>query len=462
MYQVSSEFRDFYKNYIDRDIREFKLECKIIGKEISESDIASVKIEHDLISGAEEYTIGNLAAAKLTLVVSSNINVYEANEISLTVYLKVKDSKYTERWVPVPLGRFYVFEVSSTNLSRTIIAYDDLYKSALERIYNSKLEYPTTVHKILDEICPILNISYDIAIPDLTIERPEIVTEVVYDKGKYVTVKSESNQVCLGMKIGQTLMYIASYLNGNFIVDGDQKLKHIRYPRTPVKFLDHTKYAVPTIGLATYNMNQIDCTTYAGNVISVGYDENSSCMELENPFMDKGRLLTILDELNNIKYYQSKVRIKGDPRLQLGDLIEIEKVKKDGPNANTSSLQIPILRMVFSYTGGCTNEIETPCKAVAEKSISYKGTISSRIDDLENNVSNIQSGIQSTTQELLESISALKTVKDNVDDMEIFIRSNTTITDSLNNQFLSIFAKIKESNEDFEDEYNKIYNNKYL
>ena len=179
-------------------------------------------------------------------------------------------------------------------------------------------------------------------------------------------------------------------------------------------------------------------------------------MVLENPFMDKARLLKILSKLNSIKYYQSKVKIKGDPTLQLGDLVEIKNVRSDGSIIDTQ--QIPILRMTFNYTGGCTNEIEAPCKPVAEKNINYKGTISSRVDNLESSVSNIQS----TTQEIYESLGSLKTVKDNVDDMDIFIKNNTAISDEKFNRFQSILTKIEESNEAFEDEYNEIYNNKHL
>ena len=456
MYQVEKRYEAYYKDYIDRDVREFKLDCSIMGKAISQSNISSINIEYDLISGAEEYTIGNLAAAKLTIVVSKDIVVYETNHIDLTVSLKARDVHGIEYWVPVPLGRFYIFEVSSTNLSRTITAYDDLYKTELERNYNSALTYPTTVHRILGEICPLLDISFDSDIPNETIERPEVVTETVFNNGKYEVVVSESNQVCLEMKVGQTLMCLASYLNGNFIVDGDRRLKLITYPSSVAKSLDSTKYAVPTIGLASYNMNRIDCTTYPGNVINVGYDENSSSMTLENPFMDRARLLNILDELNDIKYYQSKVKIKGDPALQLGDLIEINHVDSNGNTLSTD--KIPILRMTFHYTGGCTNEIESPCKAISEKSINYKGTISSRIDGLESSVSSIQS----TTQDIYDSITKLKTVKDNMDDMNTFVESNTRISTTLLNQYSSIVKKIQDSNAAFEDEYDEIYNNKYL
>ena len=81
-----------------------------------------------------------------------------------------------------------------------------------------------------------------------------------------------------------------------------------------------------------------------------------------------------------------------------------------------------------------------------------------RIDGLESSVSSIQS----TTQDIYDSITKLKTVKDNMDDMNTFVESNTRISTTLLNQYSSIVKKIQDSNAAFEDEYNEIYNNKYL
>ncbi len=452
----------YYDDYIERNSREFKLDCTIGGKKIPESDIASINIEYDLMSGAEEYTIGNLAAAKLTIVVSKNVEVFETNPIYLTVSLKARDEKGSEVWIPTNLGRFYVFDVSSTNLSKTITAYDDLYKKELEKTYESKLTYPTTVYEILNEICPLLDIDYSSSIPDETIERPEIVTETVFNNGKYEVVVSESDQVCLGMKVGQVLTCIASYVNGNFIVNGNRVLKLIKYPQEINKSLTPNKYAPPVIGLASYSMGKIDCMITQNNMISVGYDEDSSSMKLENPFMDRARLLAILDDLDKINYHQASVRIKGDPRLELGDLIEIINTNSDG--GIISKQRIPILRMTFHYSGGCTNNIESPCKPIAEKTINYKGTLTSRLDNLEGTVSSMQSA----TQGLYDSINVLKSVKDYVDDMNKFVEKQgpknltSEISESESKQYDAIFEKIKTSNNTFNSEYDEIYNNKYL
>ena len=93
MYKIPDIYLNYYEDYIDRDIREFKLECNIA----EEVDIASIMIEHDLLKGADSYTIGNLAAAKLTMKVSSAVEVHESQEINLTVKLKAQDVYGTEK-----------------------------------------------------------------------------------------------------------------------------------------------------------------------------------------------------------------------------------------------------------------------------------------------------------------------------------------------------------------------------
>lgn len=458
MYQVPSQYNRYYKDYIDRDVREFKLVCTINNKEIPESQISSINIDYDLLSGEEEYSIGNLASAKLTMVVSSDVLVFSTNEINLTVKLKAQDNNNNIIWIPIPIGRFHVFNVSSTKLSSTITAYDDLYKTELENEYISKLEYPQRVLDILDEICDILDISFDMAIPNELINRPPIVNEIIKrDDGKLEIVESDSDRVCLGMTVGQALGYIASYLGGNFIVDGDAKLRLIKFPTSIVKSYDYTRFGEQTTGIASYSITGLECTIYEGNIIKVGTNYPSSVISFDNPFMDRPRLLNILSEIENITYKQSKLRLKGDPTLQLGDLIQTYEINEVGFETNRSTT--PILRMTFSYTGGCTNTIESPCKAPAEKTINYKGTISSRLDNLENIVESTNSEID----KINSTLTSLKTVKDNMDDMSVLINNMPyEVGDAQYRQYTNQLQKILDSDTSFELKYAAVYNNKYL
>ena len=465
MYQVSNTYANYYKDFIDRDVRQFKLECtiksNINSEDIPESEIASLSIDYDLLSGAEEYTIGNLVSGKLTMKVSSNVQVFETNTITLTIKLKAIDMRQNEIWIPIPLGRFHVFSVSSTTLSKTIVAYDDLYKKEIEQDFHSGLQYPTTTHQVINELCSILDIDYDKnSVPDVQIERPFVVTDTVKtSEGKYEVVKTDSNQVCFGLKVGNSLSSIAAYLGGNFFVDGDLKLKFVKYPTSITKSYDFTKFAMPTYGSAYYNLRRISCTGYTEQAIEANVDNDTgTAMVLSSPFITQEKLTQLLNELKDISYRQARVKVKGDPTLQIGDLIELYEISSS--NVITNKVQIPILRMTFHYSGGCTNEIESPCKAETEKTINYKGTISSRLDTVEKTVTTSSSEIE----RIGNSIAFLGSIKDGLDDMNLLINSITSVelSEGTINQYNLILDQIKQNDKDFDREYKLVYNSKYL
>ena len=465
MYQVPSEYVNYYRDFIDRDARQFRLECNITSNvnsvNIPESEIASLSIDYDLLSGSEEYVVGNLISGKLTMKVSGNVQVFETNTITLTVSLRAEDIQGREIWIPIHLGKFHVFSVSSTKLNKTISAYDDLYKKEIAEDYHSGLQYPTTTHQVIGELCSILNIDFDrSSVPDVQLARPYIVTDTIKtSEGKYEVVKTDSNQVCFGLKVGQSLGCIAAYLGGNFFLDGDLKLKFVKYPTSITKSYDFTKFAKPTYGSAFYNVRRITCTGYTDEVIEASIDNDTgSAMALTSPFITQEGLTQLLNELRGISYQQAKVKVKGDPALQVGDLIELYEISSSG--VITNRVQVPILRMNFHYSGGCSNEIESPCKGEAEKTIYYTGTISSRLSTLETTVTSSSSEIE----RIGNSIAFLGSIKDGLDEMNLLINSITSIelSDGTLSQYNLILDQIKQNDKDFDREYKLVYNSKYL
>ena len=215
---------------------------------------------------------------------------------------------------------------------------------------------------------------------------------------------------------------------------------------------------MPTYGSAYYNMRRLSCTGYTDEVIEANVNNDTgTAMVLSSPFVDQETLTQLLNELSGISYRQSKVKVKGDPTLQVGDLIELYEISSGGVIANR--VQIPILRMNFHYSGGCSNEIESPCKAEAEKTINYKGTISSRLDTVEKTVSDTGSEVE----KIGNSIVFLTSIKDNLDAMNLFINSlPTELSPEKIRQYKLILDQIKQSDSKFDSEYKLVYNNKYL
>jgi hypothetical protein len=459
MYKIEEAYKSYYEDYVAREGREFRLKCSIgtSTNQIDQKHISSVRIEQDLVSGAEDYIVGNLGVSKLIITFDNSVVVKEGDKIAVSVELKTILNTGQTYWVNVPLGSFFVFEISKTALTQKVEAYDALYQKKLEEKYISSLVYLTTTHLILEELCSTLGISYPSDMPNLVVNRPEVVNDLkLNDDGKYEVVETDSNQVGFGLTVGAMLSYMASYLSGNFILEGNNKLKLINLYTSDVhKSYTLKDYAVPTIGDASYNIRCIKCTISTGEILTYGQGEDTQTMELENPFFDDYRTAALAGIINNINYKPVAVRIKGDPAIQLGDLIEL----KDVPHFGT--IVFPVLKLKFSYTGGCGLEVESVCRTESEKSIKYKGTVSSRVDTLETTVSKTNTEID----KLNNSIRLLNSLKSSLNGMDLFIDKNnsTGILSATNlTQYELMLTEIERSRANFEEKYNLVYDHKYL
>lgn len=460
MYKVEEAYKSYYEDYVAREGREFRLKCSITGAKttsIAQTHISSVKIEQDLVSGAEDYIVGNLGVSKLIITFDNSVVVKEGDKITVSVELKTILNTGQTYWVNVPLGSFFVFEISKTALTQKVEAYDALYQKKLEDKYVSGLVYPTTTHLILEELCSVLGISYPSDMPNLVVNRPEVVNDLkLNDDGKYEVVETDSNQVGFGLTVGAMMSYMASYLSGNFILEGNNKLKLINLYTSDVhKSYTLKDYAVPTIGDASYNIKCVKCTVSNGEVLTYGQGEDTQTMEIVNPFFDAQRTSALAGVITNINYKPVVVKIKGDPAIQLGDLIEL----KDVPHFGT--IVFPVLKLKFSYTGGCGLEVESVCRTESEKAINYRGTVSSRVDTLETTVSKTNTEID----KLNNSIRLLNSIKTNINGMDLFIDINNStgqLSETSLTQYELMLTEIERSRADFEEKYNLVYKHKYL
>ena len=462
MYTLN-QYDSEYRIAIKEDNRLFKFVCTLDSQEIPNDSYTGFSLEYDLINGSEEYTIGNLAATKLNITFSSDIPVQEGSVIKLDAYLEVIDQVTTNKeWAHVPLGIYTVHTITEKKISNIIVAYDAFYNESLCREYDSRLKYDSTsktisIKSILDELSTrYLNglQFYDNELYEMQLPRPLIVTEkILLDNGKYEVVETDSMKACLSFTVGQTLGYIASYLGGNFIIDGTNTVKLIKYPETAKFSYPNNKYNINSSGKVEYKINRIDCSTYEGNIISVGVDSEDSALVIENPFIYKPRLEELLNEITTISYNPVNFKVMGDPTTQLGDVVRLEPY--NGGNAVTT----PIIRMTMRFSGGVVTDMESVCKAIQDKTIEYKGTLTQKVESLSSTVSSVGSDLE----RINDSINKLLTVKEYVDQMNEYINTlPSEVNYSRKVQYELLLDKILKADAEFDSRYTAVISNKYL
>lgn len=458
MYTFNGSKQAQYEEYINKDGREFRLICTVNNKPVDHAHISSVAIEQDLVSGAEDYIVGNLGLSKLLITFDSSVTVAEGSKIYVKIELKTVSSTGLIEWLEVPVGSFYVFEIKKTALTQKIEAYDNLYQKALEDKYNSSLTYPTTTHKVLTELCSKLNIKFvSSRISDVLINRPSMVTDLkLNDDGKYEVVETDSNQVGFGLTIGAMMSYMASYLGGNFILEGDNSLKLIKlYTEDVHKVYTTRDYTTPTVGDASYDITCLKCEIPNYETLVYGTGEEYQTMSIINPFFDAQRTSELAAIVTNIKYKPVQVKMKGDPAIQLGDLVKLIDIPHIG------TLTFPVLKLKLTYTGGCGLTVESVCRSKSTKEINYRGTMTNRVETLETTVSKTKTEVD----KLYSSIRTLGTLQKNIEGMDIFITKNVldgVLDQSDILQFQFIVDAIEQSRKDFNEKYELVYNHKYL
>ena len=68
-------------------------------------------------------------------------------------------------------------------------------------------------------------------------------------------------------------------------------------------------------------------------------------LQLENPLMTQHRLQIIYDKLQNIDYYPFDLEWRGNPAVEVGDLVTVYDVENN-------ELKVPVLNYGLTYSGG--------------------------------------------------------------------------------------------------------------
>jgi hypothetical protein len=292
---------------------------------------------------------------------------------------------------------------------------------------------------------------------NLIVLRPEVVTDLkLNDDGKYEVVETDSNQVGFGLTVGAMMSYMASYLGGNFILEGDNSLKLIKlYTEGTHKTYTTRDYTTPTVGDASYDITCLKCEIPNSETLVYGSGEEYQTMSIINPFFDAQRVSELAAIVTNIKYKPVQVRMKGDPAVQLGDVIELVNIPHIG------TLTFPVLKLKLNFTGGCGLTVESVCRSKSTKEINYRGTMTNRVETLETTVSKTKTEVD----KLYSSIRILSTLQKNIEGVGIFIDKNlldNVIDYSDATQFQYLLDAIEKSRSDFNEKYKLVLDSKYL
>ena len=91
-----------------------------------------------------------------------------------------------------------------------------------------------------------------------------------------------------------------------------------------------------------------------------------------NPFISEKMVADVKSHLQNVTYTPAKVKHRGNPALEVGDIVTVPD--KDGVNHN-----VLIMQQTFNFGGGMNSEITAPGQTDSQRSFSSNGPLTTQI-----------------------------------------------------------------------------------
>ena len=282
-----------YQDVIVGPSRSIKARVKFNGDTLLDDDkVISVSL-NEIANSDEKVTIGELNSAKAVVEFEMPDDTIPLKNgiFSIQSGLLV-DGEYEF----VDKGTFYIDEIESSMGSKivTVSGYDSVYRMNVE--YEPRVQYPTSLENAINDICGQCNITHVIDnIPDITLDGYQ----------ENITCKTFMGY-CLGLMGLNGRMNESNKLIGYWFEDSGFEITWDNQFQSGFK-------------LTTDDDVKISSVTCNGLISGNGYG-----ISFENPYMTQEILDGIYKKVNGLTYSPSTVEWRGNPLIQVSDVVKVE------------------------------------------------------------------------------------------------------------------------------------------
>lgn len=313
MYAVSEEFL----SQIKADNREFSVSLTFNSStELTGTTIQKIAVD-EVVNSTDVLTFGCACSNKITVNLIDAPKDIDYKHSFFMARQGLKLGERPTRYEDVPLGKFYVTDVQTSNDFKnvTLTAFDGFCK--MTGIYSATVSAKTTLQAVYDDIKQQLYDEYGIVLktailPDYSIENFPYIENLTYQKA-----------------IG----YIAGCLGGFARFDRYGELEIVTYTDTNIIISREEQYMG---GFKKFTDNPLQITSIAtgtkDNTIVRGDGANGVSISFENPYMTDTMADAIYAEYNNFTFSPCQVKWRGNPAIQAGDIVHA--IDGDGNSHN--------------------------------------------------------------------------------------------------------------------------------
>ena len=366
---------DFKKKIISDD-RTFTVKVVVDSSyELTGATIQSVTLD-EIVNSTDTLTFGCACSNKVTINFinpPTNIN-YDNTYIEPYVGIKISDIPLV--YESVSLGKFYATEVETANDYKNlkITAYDGFCKMTDKYIKSSAIVGTAKIQAIYDDIRMQLATKCGVVLKDMVC--PDF--DITWND--------------MDMTFTQAVGYLAGCLGGVARFDREGLLEIIWYTPTDVEIARNQQYMN---GFQKTTDKPLTITSLVTgtqeNAISRGNGVNGSEINFENPFITSAMADVLWAKANNVTYTPCKVKWRGNPAVQAGDIVSA--IDKNG-NAHT----VYVMSQQIVIGGGLNGTIE--CKGKSETTNNFSNSFSTASQKIERVYTKMEQSVINATNSI--------------------------------------------------------------
>lgn len=302
----------------------------------------------NIINPNNSISIGNTCSSSVTFSIYNPEITLENKDI--TIFEGVKGNSGIEY---VQIGIFTVTKEESNGEYTKYTAYDKMYKA--EKGYFSALTYPSTNKAILEEICTKLGIQLATSITS---------THTITDKPQGYTMR-------------EMIGYMAMLQGGNAAINSDGNLE-IKWYKDSGYVLDGHQYYQQGVTFTTskdFTIRKLTCNnTKSGDskTSEITAGDGTTGLSFTNPFMTQEILNEVYKKIGNFQFRPLTVKFLGDWRLEVGDIITVNKGGVD--------YKVPIMQITHECDGGLMDTVTSIGQSDTENSNIASGPITKQME----------------------------------------------------------------------------------
>ncbi len=331
MYQSTKAF----DNLIRQDSRTFK--CLVTYDDVSIENIKSVKFTGGS-EGEDDFSLGSTVSQYVTITMSC-AGAIEGKEFLLQIGMDI-DSVEEEY---VPIGYFTAGKPSKNEEQIEFTAYDHMMQTERPFSIDGTTTDTISILKKIEKITKVPVVTLGLSSIPMSVPKGYSCREVL----SYIAQMYAGFAVC--NRQGQ--IEIHTYEDNKYTIGTGRYWDNF----------EHNDYLFTVDKLTCYTGQDKD-----GNSISISSGSGARTISFSNPFMTQGILDSAFQELKSFSYMPGTLKMLGDPRLDVWDIITVEDLGGE-------SYKVPIMKLEWEYDGGLTYSIEAAGLSEDETNDSYKG-----------------------------------------------------------------------------------------